>query len=146
MKNYRIAVLGSTGVVGREMIRLIEAGGIPAELVPLGSARSAGSTIEFHGEPVTVREATGKQLLRRGFCFGRGEERGRAAFRACDSRERRSVYRQQLRVPPYGRRAPRCTGDKRCGCVFASRHNRKPELLHDNRAHGQPPRSTGCRG
>ena len=43
MKNYRIAVLGSTGVVGREMIRLIEAGGIPAELVPLGSARSAGS-------------------------------------------------------------------------------------------------------
>ena len=27
MKNYRIAVLGSTGVVGREMIRLIEAGG-----------------------------------------------------------------------------------------------------------------------
>ena len=34
MKNYRIAVLGSTGVVGREMIRLIEAGGIPAELVP----------------------------------------------------------------------------------------------------------------
>ena len=44
MKNYRIAVLGSTGVVGREMIRLIEAGGIPAELVPLGSARSAGSS------------------------------------------------------------------------------------------------------
>ena len=70
MKNYRIAVLGSTGVVGREMIRLIEAGGIPAELVPLGSARSAGSTIEFHGEPVTVREATGNSFFGADFVLG----------------------------------------------------------------------------
>ena len=70
MKNYRIAVLGSTGVVGREMIRLIEAGGIPAELVPLGSARSAGSTIEFHGEPVTVREATGNSFIGADFVLG----------------------------------------------------------------------------
>ena len=70
MKNYRIAVLGSTGVVGREMIRLIETGGIPAELVPLGSARSAGSTIEFHGEPVTVREATGNSFIGADFVLG----------------------------------------------------------------------------
>ena len=42
MKNYRIAVLGSTGVVGREMIRLIEAGGIPAEACTAGQRAQRG--------------------------------------------------------------------------------------------------------
>ena len=81
MKNYRIAVLGSTGVVGREMIRLIEAGGIPAELVPLGSARSAGSTIEFHGEPVTVREATGNSFFGADLFWARRRTRSRGFSR-----------------------------------------------------------------
>ena len=59
MKNYRVAVLGATGAVGREMIRQLEERSFPVEtLLPLASARSAGQSIAFRGDAVTVREAT----------------------------------------------------------------------------------------
>lgn len=58
MKHYHVAVLGATGAVGREMIALLEERGFPVgELHPLASARSAGSSVLFHGSPVPVREA-----------------------------------------------------------------------------------------
>ena len=59
MKQYRIAVLGTTGAVGREMLKVLEERNFPlAELVPLASARSAGGTVPFRGEALTVKEAT----------------------------------------------------------------------------------------
>ncbi len=59
MNTYTIAVLGATGAVGREMISILEERNFPVkELIPLASARSAGTTIPFKGEEVTVREAT----------------------------------------------------------------------------------------
>ena len=59
MKTYKIAVLGATGAVGREMIKVLEERAFPVgELLPLASARSAGQTIPFRGESVTVREVT----------------------------------------------------------------------------------------
>jgi len=57
MKQYKVAVLGATGAVGREMIKILEERSFPiSELIPLASARSAGSTISFCGKDVTVRE------------------------------------------------------------------------------------------
>ena len=45
---YRIAVLGATGAVGREMINVLEEYSIPVdELKLLASARSAGQTVTF---------------------------------------------------------------------------------------------------
>ena len=59
MKTYTVAVLGATGAVGREMISILEERNFPVgKLIPLASARSAGSTIPFRGEDVTVIEAT----------------------------------------------------------------------------------------
>ena len=59
MKTYKIVVLGATGAVGREMIKVLEERAFPVgELLPLASARSAGQTISFRGEAVTVREVT----------------------------------------------------------------------------------------
>lgn len=59
MKQYKVAVLGATGAVGREMIKILEERNFPvSELIPLASARSAGSVIPFKGENVTVREVT----------------------------------------------------------------------------------------
>ena len=53
---YKVAVVGATGVVGREMLRVLEARNFPVgELVPVASPRSAGKTLEFRGQPVTVR-------------------------------------------------------------------------------------------
>ncbi len=58
-----VGVLGATGAVGTEMIKLLEERGFPlTELRPLASARSAGKTLDFKGEKVTVREANAAGL------------------------------------------------------------------------------------
>jgi aspartate-semialdehyde dehydrogenase len=52
----RVAVIGATGAVGREMTRTLERRHFPVdELVPLASARSAGTSVRFGGQDVPVR-------------------------------------------------------------------------------------------
>ena len=53
---YRVAVVGATGNVGREILRILAERAFPASRVtPLASARSAGTTVPFgDGEPLTV--------------------------------------------------------------------------------------------
>ncbi|MDR3255667.1 MAG: aspartate-semialdehyde dehydrogenase [Synergistaceae bacterium] len=52
----KVAVLGATGLVGREMLKVLEQRNFPvSELVPLASERSAGRTFEFNGKTHTVR-------------------------------------------------------------------------------------------
>ena len=59
MKSYNVAILGATGAVGQEMLKVLEEYDIPVKkLLPLASARSAGGTVKFHGEDVTIQEAT----------------------------------------------------------------------------------------
>ena len=54
---YRIAVLGATGAVGREMINVLAEYQIPVdELKLLASARSAGQTVPFAGKEIVVEE------------------------------------------------------------------------------------------
>ena len=58
MKTYTVAVLGATGAVGQEMIKILQERNFPVgKLVPLASARSAGKTLTFRGEEVTIQEA-----------------------------------------------------------------------------------------
>jgi aspartate-semialdehyde dehydrogenase len=53
----KVAVVGATGAVGTEMLRILESRAFPVEeLLPLSSARSAGRTISFRGRDVTVQE------------------------------------------------------------------------------------------
>ena len=57
MKKYNVAILGATGAVGGEFLKLIEERNFPfAELRLLASARSAGKQIEFMGKTYTVQE------------------------------------------------------------------------------------------
>lgn len=52
----KVAVLGATGLVGREMLKTLEQRNFPvSELVPLSSPRSAGTKIKFKGEEITVQ-------------------------------------------------------------------------------------------
>ena len=58
MKKFNVAILGATGAVGREMLKVLEERNFPiGELRLLASARSVGKIIEFKGEKLTVAEA-----------------------------------------------------------------------------------------
>jgi aspartate-semialdehyde dehydrogenase len=56
----RVAVLGATGAVGTELLRLLEVRGFPVagDPVVLASARSAGRTVPWRGDELTVREVS----------------------------------------------------------------------------------------
>ena len=58
MKTYTVAILGATGAVGQEMIKILQERDFPVkELVPLASARSVGKTVSFRGQQVPIRLA-----------------------------------------------------------------------------------------
>ncbi len=59
MKKYRIGIVGATGAVGQEIIRLLEQREFPvAEARLLASAKSAGREIQACGNLETVSETT----------------------------------------------------------------------------------------
>lgn len=63
MKKFNTAIVGATGAVGQEFLRLIEERNFPfGELKMLASARSAGKTINFMGKDYTVEETTEKSF------------------------------------------------------------------------------------
>lgn len=58
MKEYNVAILGATGAVGREMMKVLAERKFPIrELHLLASARSAGTVLEWNGKTIAVEEA-----------------------------------------------------------------------------------------
>ncbi|CAJ1002492.1 MULTISPECIES: aspartate-semialdehyde dehydrogenase [Brevibacillus] len=56
---YTVAVVGATGAVGQQMIKILEERDFPIkQLKLLASGRSAGKTVRFKGQDVVVEEAT----------------------------------------------------------------------------------------
>jgi aspartate-semialdehyde dehydrogenase len=56
--SFTVGIVGATGAVGQELLRLLEERDFPIGTLRLfASARSAGKTVEFKGRPVTVEEA-----------------------------------------------------------------------------------------
>jgi aspartate-semialdehyde dehydrogenase len=59
----KVAVVGATGAVGVEMLRILEERAFPVdELVPLASSRSAGRTVPFDGRDVAIGELSAEAL------------------------------------------------------------------------------------
>lgn len=59
MKQYRVAVVGATGMVGRKFLQVLEERNLPvSEYFLFASKRSAGSKMPFMGQEYTVRELT----------------------------------------------------------------------------------------
>ena len=59
MRKFNVAVVGATGAVGEELFRVLEKYDFPInKLIPLASARSAGSKIEYMNKEITVLELT----------------------------------------------------------------------------------------
>src|SRR5438477_9951662 len=59
MEKYRIPVVGATGAVGEELLRVLERRSFAnASLRPIGSARSAGKSIRFRDDSIAVEGLT----------------------------------------------------------------------------------------
>ena len=71
MKKYNVAILGATGAVGQEMLKVLEEYDIPVgRLLPLASAKSAGGTVSFKGEDVKIEEAREDSFAGMDFVLG----------------------------------------------------------------------------
>jgi aspartate-semialdehyde dehydrogenase len=56
-KSYHVAIVGATGAVGEELLRVLERRAFPVErLLPLCSERSAGKSNSFRGETITAQQ------------------------------------------------------------------------------------------
>ena len=56
---YTVAVVGATGAVGAQMIKMLEESTLPIDKIRyLASARSAGKVLQFKGQDVTIEETT----------------------------------------------------------------------------------------
>jgi aspartate-semialdehyde dehydrogenase len=59
MKRYNVAIVGASGAVGEEILRIFEEIDFPlAKLVPLASARSVGKTVSFNDKELPIQELT----------------------------------------------------------------------------------------
>jgi aspartate-semialdehyde dehydrogenase len=59
MDAYNITVVGGSGIVGREFLKILDEREVPAgRLRLLATARSAGKQVEFRGKQVTIEETS----------------------------------------------------------------------------------------
>jgi aspartate-semialdehyde dehydrogenase len=62
-KSYHVAIVGATGAVGEELLRVLERRGFRVgSLRPLCSGRSAGKRIRFHGAEIPAEELSAKSF------------------------------------------------------------------------------------
>ena len=101
-----IAVLGATGVVGREILSILEENKVEYSSIKfLASSRSAGSTIEFKGEKHTVIETTPEAFEGVNICLASaGGETSKkyapiAASKGCVFIDNSSAFRMDKNVP-----------------------------------------------
>jgi aspartate-semialdehyde dehydrogenase len=105
-KEYKVAVLGATGAVGREMLKSLLDRGFPAASVKaLASERSAGKKIEYDGRDLTVEqvgpgsfEGSDIALFSAGSAVSK-EFAPLAAKSGCVVVDNSSCWRQDPRVP-----------------------------------------------
>ncbi|WP_027327359.1 aspartate-semialdehyde dehydrogenase [Helicobacter pametensis] len=59
MKKYKVAIVGASGAVGEEILRILEEENFPiSSILPLASARSAGKFVEAFGSEWEIQELT----------------------------------------------------------------------------------------
>ena len=105
-KLYTVAVLGATGAVGQEMIKILQERDFPVgKLIPLASARSAGKTLKFKGEDVTIQLACNEAFQGVDIVLGAAENDIAEAFAPAITAagaifvDNSSAFRQDPNVP-----------------------------------------------
>ena len=106
LKKYKLGIVGSTGAVGQEIIKLLEKRDFPAsEVKLLASARSAGTEIEVFGETKIVEETTPESFSGLDFAiFSAGSENSQkfapeSVKRNCVVIDNSSAFRMEPSVP-----------------------------------------------
>ena len=118
MAGYHVAVVGATGAVGQTVLRVLEERAFPvASLRATATARSAGRTIAFRGQPYPIAETTLEALRGVQIAFfaggdGASERFGRAAAASGTVViDKSSTFRMEpdvpLVIPEINRRALR---------------------------------------
>ena len=61
----KVAVVGATGLVGRNMLKVLQERKFPVtELIPVASEKSAGLKVEFNGKRIgIVRQVQGEDFV-----------------------------------------------------------------------------------
>ena len=103
---FDVAVLGATGLVGQQMIEILEQRDFPInKLYPLASARSAGGKVTFKGKEITVLDADefDWSLVQLGFFSAGGSVSAKfapmAAEAGCVVIDNTSHYRYEADIP-----------------------------------------------
>src|SRR5262252_9630233 len=106
MKGYHIAVVGATGAVGQELLRVLERRNFPvANLRPIASARSAGKSVRFHdaSRPVQALADGSFDKIDIAFFSAGGDVSRRCVPTACQADaiaiDNSSVFRMEPHVP-----------------------------------------------
>src|SRR5882724_3684465 len=106
MKGYHVAVVGATGAVGVELLRVFERRSFPvASLRAIGSARSTGRSVRFHDDSILVEELTDRSFDKIDVAFfsAGGEISGKYVPVACQAEaiaiDNSSVFRMEPHVP-----------------------------------------------
>lgn len=103
---YSIGILGATGAVGQELIRLLHERNFPiSDLRLLASARSAGKSISYEGRSWVIEEATEASFKDLDICiFSAGGSQSKAFAQAavasgCIVVDNSSAFRNDPEVP-----------------------------------------------
>ena len=81
MRGNKIAVLGASGAVGQEMLRVMEEYKLPvSELVVLAGPNSAGKSVVFQGENIVIREAKEDSFRGMDYVLGAVEKKQSVEF------------------------------------------------------------------
>ncbi|MBU1026540.1 MAG: aspartate-semialdehyde dehydrogenase, partial [Candidatus Margulisbacteria bacterium] len=105
-RKHDICVLGATGMVGKEMMKVLEERDFPVDrFLPLASERTAGQKVTFKGKEYTVEEAKPESFegINIGL-FSAGAKVSKifapeAAKRGCVVIDNTSAYRMDPEVP-----------------------------------------------
>ena len=130
---YRVAVVGATGAVGREMLKTLAERQFPVdEVAAVASGRSTGQEVSFGEKQVLkVRNLETFDFRRLGHRAVLARRLGLGRARAARRGGRLRGDRQHQPVPDGPRRSPGGAGGEPAGAaqLRQAQHHRQPELL-----------------
>ena len=131
MKQYNVAILGATGAVGQEMMKMLAERDFPiAQLHLLASQRSVGQTVQWKGQELTVEVACDEAFEGMDIVLGAAENDIAEQFAPAIVKAGAVFVDNSSGVPHGPRGAADRPGDQPRGREEAQGHHLQPQLHH----------------